>query len=209
MNEQDETRDLTPRPPLLKGEGEEVERDGGDAAIAPSLSGAASEASGGEVSPDVVVEIRDEAIDVPAILAEVRAGLAARGYDAGEWSDLPVFGHDDTGDARWIERLRIDPEWAFMLDQIQEDARALTLHVDVRPSPLPVVGGLLTRFKRAAHELVVFYDNIQAARQRVVTGQTIAFLARVVAQQEAIRRDQRRLQEQIDALQSRLDDAGR
>ncbi|MCS6802710.1 MAG: hypothetical protein RMM58_00740 [Chloroflexota bacterium] len=158
-----------------------------------------------------MIEIRDDAIDVEAILAEVRAGLAARGYSAEEWAaDLPVFGHDDTGDARWIERLRIDPEWAFMLDQIQDDARNLTLHVEVRPSPVPLVGGMITRLKRAAHELAVFYDNIQAARQRVVIGQLIAFLARVIAHQEAIRRDQRRLQDEIAALRARLDaDAGR
>lgn len=160
-------------------------------------------------SPEAVIEIRDEAIDVEAILAEVRAGLEQRGYSTEEWAaDLPVFGHDDTGDARWIERLRIDPEWAFMLDQIQEDARNLTLHVAVRPSPLPLIGGLVTRLKRAAHELVVFYDNIQAARQRVVTGQILAFLARVIAQQEAIQRDHRRLQEQLDALRARLDADG-
>jgi hypothetical protein len=160
-------------------------------------------------SPEAVIEVRDETIDVEAILAEVRAGLEQRGYSTEEWAaDLPVFGHDDTGDARWIERLRIDPEWAFMLDQIQEDARNLTLHVAVRPSPLPLIGGLVTRLKRAAHELVVFYDNIQAARQRVVTGQMLAFLARVIAQQEAIRRDHRRLQEQLDALRARLDADG-
>lgn len=171
-----------------------------------AAEGAPAEAAPAAPPPEAVIEIRDEAIDVQAILAEVRAGLASRGYPTEEWAaDLPVFGHDDTGDARWIERLRIDPEWAFMLDQIQEDARNLTLHVDVRPSPLPIIGGFLTRLKRAAHELVVFYDNIQAARQRVVTGQTIAFLARIVAQQEALRRDQRRLQDQIDTLRARLD----
>jgi hypothetical protein len=157
-----------------------------------------------------VVEIRDPEIDVPAILAEVRAGLERRGYTPEEWAaDLPVFGHDDTGDARWIERLRVDPEWAFMLDQIQEDARNLTLHVDVRPSPTPIVGKWLTQLKRAGHELAVFYDNIQAARQRVVTGQMVAFLARVVAEQQALRRNQRQLQQQIDALNARLDADGR
>jgi hypothetical protein len=178
-------------------------------ATAPPPSGEAGEREPSSLPPEAVIEIRDEGIDVQAILAEVRAGLAKRGYPTDDWAaDLPVFGHDDTGDARWIERLRIDPEWAFMLDQIQEDARQLTLHVDVRPSPLPVVGGFLTRLKRAAHELAVFYDNIQAARQRVVTGQMIAFLARVVAQQEAIRREQRRLEEQLDALRARLDHDG-
>ena len=180
-----------------------------DATADPASEGAAGPNPSSPVPPEAVIEIRDEAIDVQAILAEVRAGLANRGYSTEDWAaDLPVFGHDESGDARWIERLRVDPEWAFMLDQIQEDARQLTLHVDVRPSPLPVVGGFLTRLKRAAHELAVFYDNIQAARQRVVTGQMIAFLARVVAQQEAIQRDQRRLQEQLDALRARLDADG-
>jgi hypothetical protein len=176
----------------------------------PKQSGDASPNGATPALVESVVEIRDVGIDVPAILAEVRASLEQRGYTAEEWaSDLPVFGHDDTGDARWIERLRVDPEWAFMLDQIQEDARELTLHVDVRPSTTPIVGGWLTRLKRAGHELAVFYDNIQAARQRIVTGQMIAFVARVVAEQQAIRTNQRRLQQQIDALNARLDADGR
>ncbi|MCL6646975.1 MAG: hypothetical protein K6U89_01400 [Chloroflexi bacterium] len=161
------------------------------------------------VAPETVVEIRDPAIDVPAILAEIRASLAQRGYTTEDWAaELPVFGQEETGDARWLERLRIDPEWAFLIDQVQEDARNLTLHVTVQPSPLPVVGGLLTRFKRAAHELVVFYANLQAARQRVLVGQLLAVVARVVAQQEALQREQRRLAHEVAALRERLESDG-
>ena len=50
---------------------------------------------------------------------------------------------------------------------------ALEIQPHVQPSQLPVIGGLVTRIKQAAHQLVLFYVRNLAAQQNAFNAQVV------------------------------------
>lgn len=168
-----------------------------------SRKAAQAEAAAPQVLPEAIIEIRDPQVDVPAIMAEIRAGLASRGYTEADYApDLPVFGQDG---GRWVDQLGVDSEWAYVLEQLDTGGRQLGVAVDARPSPVPVAGGVLSRLRRAAHELSTYYVNMLAGQQRALNELGLRSIARLAADQTAMRAEQRRLRAEIAALRARLE----
>jgi hypothetical protein len=156
------------------------------------------------LEPEAVIEIRDPTIDIPAIMDEIRAGLARRGYQDHDFDDaFPAFTPDGFPGPEWVARLQIDPELAYLLEQAAEGHDRIAVAMDVRAPQVPVGAGALLRLKRAAHELAVFYVNQLANRQVQVNTHLVRAVARLAADQAALRRENASLREQLDELRGR------
>lgn len=156
------------------------------------------------LEPEAVIEIRDPSIDIVAIMDEIRAGLAQRGYQDSDFEDeFPAFTPDGFPGPAWVARLNIDPEMAYLLEQAAEGHDRIAVSMDVRAPQVPVGAGALLRLKRAAHELAVFYVNQLANRQVQVNTNLVRAVARLAADQAALRRENAALREQLDELRGR------
>lgn len=74
---------------------------------------------------------------------------------------------------------------------------ALKIKLDVRPSTLPIIGGLIRRLRSAFHDLTLFYLNQLAQKQTAINqvyGERLLQMSQLVAQQ----------QQQIDTLQAQV-----
>ena len=74
---------------------------------------------------------------------------------------------------------------------------ALKIKLDVRPSTLPIIGGLIRRLRSAFHDLTLFYLNQLAQKQTAINqvyGERLLQMSQLVAQQ----------QQQIDMLQAQV-----
>ena len=157
-----------------------------------------------------VIEIRDPAINIDDILSEVRAGLAARGYQTADFiDDFPAFAPDGFPGSDWVARLKTDPELSYLLEQLGEDYDRLTLTMDARPMAVPVGASLLLRVKQAVHSLVLFYTNQLGNRQAAVNATMLRALGKLAADNAALRRDQQVLRDEIAALQRSTGSNGR
>lgn len=79
--------------------------------------------------------------------------------------------------------------YELIAGELERVAREESLQVDVvmTPSRIPVLGGLLTRIKRAFHSLVLFYVQRLAWKQTQINRlqvQAILFLLQTLAEQE-------------------------
>ncbi len=52
----------------------------------------------------------------------------------------------------------------------------INLKLDVQPSRIPIIGGLLTRAKQALHQLILFYLNDLASQQSTFNHQLLQVL---------------------------------
>ncbi len=98
-----------------------------------------------EIDPDDEVNVED-------IMRQIRAHIAAEGgSDRSDGATEP--------EPLLSERLRAQ------LALVEARSNGACVAVDVRTSSMPVVGPLVDRARRAAHQLVVFYVNMSARQQ--------------------------------------------
>jgi hypothetical protein len=58
---------------------------------------------------------------------------------------------------------------------------ALEVQLQMRPSHIPLIGGLVTRVKQALHQLVLFYVRDLAAQQNAFNAQLVRILSKIGA----------------------------
>ena len=130
------------------------------------------------------VSVRGDGIDEPALWQRLAERYRAHGWPKSFSYAFPS--------AELQEGEDLEGERDYLLYQWQHLEMAVPM--ELRPSTLPVVGGLLNRLKRPFHQLVVHYVNL--ALGRLVTGQMI--------QQRLIRSLEEELAQTQQALPPRL-----
>lgn len=133
------------------------------------------------------VSIRGDGIDEPAVWRRLAEQYRAHGWPESFSYSFPL--------AKLPEEKDLEGERGYLLYQWQHLEMAVP--VELEPSALPIVGGLVDRLKRPFHQLVVHYVNL--ALGRLVTGQMI--------QQRLIRSLEKELARTREALLRQQDDA--
>ena len=142
--------------------------------------------------PDLeqIVEIRDPAIDVNHVMAQIRETLRLHGPLA--QPAVPAFGvmADEGTDAL-----------AFHLSQANLNYDQVWVEINVLPSQAPLIGGLIARAKTLLHELVVYYVNLHAGKQINVNASIVRVLNTLRREQSA---ELAALHQEVAQLRARL-----
>jgi hypothetical protein len=140
-----------------------------------------------EPSAQATIEATD--LDVEAIMQEIRARIRARRAEA------RARGLDFEAYADGLYPLSAD---AVFSRDLYEAARHVGLGYDkvsvemaLTETQVPLIGGLVHRFRSALHGLVLFYVNRLAARQTYFNEQTARALTALIRDLEAEVRDLR------------------
>lgn len=139
--------------------------------------------------PDLeqIIEIRDPAVDVTQVMAQIRSMLAAHGPVMPP--DVPPLGMQ--GD---------DGALAFHMTQANLSYDQVFVEMNVMRPNVPLIGGLLARLKARAHELAVYYVNQHAGLQVNYNASVVQVLG-LLAAREA---EARALRAELDALRKRV-----
>ncbi len=139
--------------------------------------------------PDLeqIVEIRDPAVDVMQVMAQIRAMLAEHGPVMPP--DVPPLGMK--GD---------DGALAFHMTQANLSYDQVFVEMNVIRPNVPLLGGLLTRLKARAHELAVYYVNQHAGLQVNFNASVVQVLGLLAAREAEVRA----LRAELDALRARV-----
>ncbi len=139
----------------------------------------------------------DDEVNVEEIMRQIRAHIAAEGG-----------GDSDGGDPE--AELAVSERLKAQLEIVAARHRAAFVSVDARKSTIPVVGPLVDRVRRAAHQLVVYYVNLSARQQSEAihgVSEAVATLARHLDQSpqlhheiDEIRREITELRKQVQEL---------
>jgi hypothetical protein len=152
-----------------------------------------------------IIEIRDPEINVAEIIEEIRRNIRRRRSEAqGEDVTFPTF---DAGLSPAIEPTEeMEKVLHHHLNQASLHYNQIGVASQLMPRPVPLVGRLWTAFRREAHNLVIFYVNILAARQITFNDhvlQALNALAQMVTGRS--RAEVARLEAELQALQQRVD----
>ncbi len=136
----------------------------------------------------------DEAVDPVALGTELKRRAAGHRVDR-RWR--PRYGERSLREQahsadELLQRL------AHHLERLEalQDARAASDRLELAPSPAarrPVIGRLWGMVRRQAHDLVLYYVNIQAAHQSEIDHHLVEALRALAA-------ENRRLRQQLEAL---------
>lgn len=139
--------------------------------------------------PDLeqIVEIRDPAVDVTQVMAQIRAMLAAHGPVIPP--DVPPLGMQ--GD---------DGALAFHMTQANLSYDQVFVEMNVMRPNVPLIGALLARLKARAHELAVYYVNQHAGLQVNYNASVVQVLGLLAAREAEVRA----LHAELEALRRRV-----
>ncbi|MBI5878453.1 MAG: hypothetical protein HZB53_12460 [Chloroflexi bacterium] len=145
--------------------------------------------------PDLeqIVEIRDPAVNVDDVMAQIRATLAAHGPLMPP--DVPPLGAQSD-----------DGALAFHLTQANLTYDQVFVEMNVMRPNVPLLGGWLARLKARAHELAVYYVNQHAGLQVNFNSSLVRVLSLLAARDaevRALRADLERLRARLDELERR------
>lgn len=109
-----------------------------------------------------IIEIRDDQIDVQAVMQQIRANLQKRREAAAaQGVDLDAFVaglyREDHG--------HFDAPVYYNLRRANATYDRITVSRYVSPRSTPVVGGLIQRVRGALHDLVIYYVNMLGSKQ--------------------------------------------
>ena len=149
-------------------------------------------------APDLerIVEIRNPAVDVTQVMADIRETL--RQHGPFQQPNVPAFGMvpDEGTDAL-----------AFHLQQANLNYDQVFVEVNVIRPRIPVIGGLVMRTKTLLHELAVYYVNLHAGQQINVNASLVRALNVLAQSREqelaVLRSEVARLAERIAVLESK------
>lgn len=158
--------------------------------------------------PADVIEIRDDGLDADAVMVALRRGLAARGEVYAKSPHFPSF--HGQGD-RLVDGASEAADLAFQLQAMAafQDALHVSCQFVSGRLKVPLVGGLVDRFRSELHNLVVFYANLLAAGQASFNAHAVQannrvaqLLRRQDSDLEELREEVRRLRQQLLAIEA-------
>lgn len=156
--------------------------------------------------PDLegVIEIKDEQIDLAAIMAEIRSRIQTRRASQGyEGRKFPTYGavlyegtpKDIPYDADLHYYLRI-------LNDRYADVDTAAILASSPATRLPIVGKLWGMIRSSVHDLVLFYVRRAVGQQTEINHNLVGVLNRSVAVMENQQRAIEQLQRELDLLKS-------
>lgn len=156
------------------------------------------------VSEDFI-EIQDPEIDPAQIMEQIRERIRRRREELGYPRKVfPTFGAAAyPGEPEGEEH---DPDLYYYLRQANEHYYQLGVELILVPSPrsrIPLIGPLLDRIRREAHNLVLFYVNKLAQRQVAVNRYLVSTLNRMAVQIQEQQRRIQALQEELQKLREK------
>ena len=98
-----------------------------------------------------------------------------------------LWGQQDSTEASWLPEL--DDALRDQLIRVRELAAHLHVEPAARPSALPVIGTLVTWWRRQLHQLVLFYLNDMARQQSALSFATLRVLIQLATDNQALRRE--------------------
>ncbi|MBC7227605.1 MAG: hypothetical protein H5T61_10280 [Thermoflexales bacterium] len=153
-------------------------------------------------TPGDLFEIHDSEIDPVQIMAQIRERIQRRREELGyPRQTFPTFGA--AAYPGKPEGEEYDPDLYYYLRQANEHYYQLNVEMILVSSPrsrIPVIGPLLDRIRREAHNLVLFYVNKLTQRQVTVNRYLVSTLNRMAVQIQEQQRQIRALQEELRKL---------
>lgn len=154
--------------------------------------------------PDDLLEIRDPALDLDAIMAEIRARIQQRRAELGV--DNRVFESFDSIACPEPPALgAYNPHLFHHLRRANEAYVTYPTEPILTPSALsqlPLLGGLWNRLRPALHLLVLIYVNRYAAHQTTVNRHLVSTLNALTAQVRDQQQTITALEAEVRALQT-------
>lgn len=158
---------------------------------------------------DLALEIRDDQVNTEAIMWAIRDAILLRREDAtarGIDFDALAAGTFQRPHAHRFEPALYDS--LFNMSALKDKAQ---VGMYLTESPLPIVGPLVQKVRRALHAVVLFYVNMSAERQiafNAAVSKTTMGIVRALdreagqqAEIEALRAEVRQLSERIAAIE--------
>jgi hypothetical protein len=96
-----------------------------------------------------------------------------------------LWGQQDAAEAPWLPEM--DGALRDQLVRVRELAAHLLVEPAARPSTLPVIGPLVTWWRRQLHQLVLFYLNDVARQQSALGFATLRVLIDLATENQALR----------------------
>jgi len=159
--------------------------------------------------PDDLLEIRDPALNSEEVMEKIRQRIEQRRNDLGyEEREFPRFGVASYSNNP--DDLTLSPELTHHLEIANRIYNAPETQPLLLPSPstkAPIVGSLWKRIRRSAHELVLFYVNRYVSHQISVNHHLVSVINQLVTLSQAQRDQIDMLRQELDALQTRLQDS--
>ncbi|MFQ5611937.1 MAG: hypothetical protein ACE5H9_07360 [Anaerolineae bacterium] len=145
-----------------------------------------------------IIDIRDPAIDVEAVMARIRAGIRRRRQQAeADGVDLKSFAAGlDVAQAPSLGH-----ETFYNLHRLSASYNKINVGMELTASTLPVVGPLWQKVRRSSHQLVLFYVNKVAGKQVVFNKYVVQALTALV---KNLAEENGRMKAELEGLQARI-----
>ena len=109
-----------------------------------------------------IIEIRDNQIDVQAVMQQIRANLQKRREAAAaQGVDFDAF----VAGLNQDQQGHFDAAVYYNLRRANALCDRITVSRYVSPRPTPLIGGLIQRARGALHDLVIYYVNMLGSKQ--------------------------------------------
>ena len=152
-----------------------------------------------EPSLEEIIEIRDPAVDVEAVMRQIRANMHQRRLKAeAEGVDLEGFGaglNVDVADS-------LSQETRDNLQRLGASYNKTNVGLFLTASRMPLLGFAWQKVRQSLHHLVLFYANRVANKQAVFNRYVVHTLTALIQDLTA---GNGRLADQIEALQARVE----
>ena len=147
-----------------------------------------------------IIEIRDPAVDVEAVMNQIRANIRKRRMKA-ETGDLDLESFAGGLNSGQITSFGHDTDHS--LCRLSATYNKINVGLALTASQVPVLGPLWQKVRRSLHHLVLFYVNMAASKQ--VVYMFISLIKGLAEENERMKAEVNTLQARVAALEAVLE----
>ncbi|MBI3957701.1 MAG: hypothetical protein HY328_02740 [Chloroflexi bacterium] len=154
--------------------------------------------------PEEVIDIRDAEVNVEEIMGRIRERIRQRRGQA-QAQGLDYDRLVDGGAGRDVAGRRLSVDFYYDLYQARQSAETIWVSLSVVGQRSPAfLGSAVSRVRRAAHELVLYYVNMLAGRQAVFNRSAVSAVSGLAASGEEMGERLEALEEEAAVLRERI-----
>ncbi len=144
-----------------------------------------------------IIDIRDPAVDVEAVMEQIRASIRQRRIKA----EAEGVGLEELEGLSLGQIVSFDHDTYHNLRRLNISYSKTNVGLFLTASRVPVVGALWQKIRRNFHHLVLFYANMVASKQAVFNKYVVHTFASLV---KGLVEENERMKVEINALQARV-----
>jgi len=145
-----------------------------------------------------IIEIRDPAVDVEAVMNQIRANIRKRRMKA-ETGDLDLESFVGGLNSGQITSFGHDTDHS--LRRLSATYNKINVGLALTASQVPVLGPLWQKVRRSLHHLVLFYVNMAASKQVVFNKQVVYMFISLI---KGLAEENERMKAEVNTLQARV-----